>query len=164
MNLTHFHHTCMAGGKIYNSSRILHALLKKSYKTGGCLLKSSDQDHRIRVGAYGVGVGGLNSGLNFSIKSSEPHPLGKIHNPGPARMARAMAMAADAGWRRQPRVLVASVAMPSAAAVTTCALSTNSSHVPGIAFVLISAIDFAEVAAKISRLTRRSNRKSRRLQ
>ena len=81
---------------------------------------------------------------------------------GPARMAPAMA--ADAGWRRQPRVLVASVAMPSAAAATTCALSTNSSHVPGIAFVLISAIDFAEVAAKISRLTRRSNRKSRRLQ
>ena len=28
-------------------------------------------------------VGGLNSGLNFSIKCSEPHPLGKIHNPGP---------------------------------------------------------------------------------
>ena len=48
MNLTDFHHTCMAGGKIYNSSRILHALLKKSFKTGGCLLKNSDQDHRIR--------------------------------------------------------------------------------------------------------------------
>ena len=85
MNLTHFHHTCMAGGKIYNSSRILHALLKKSYKTGGCLLKSSDQDHRIRVG--GGGVGGLNSGLNFSIISSEPHPLGKIHNPAAAAPA-----------------------------------------------------------------------------
>ena len=47
MNLTDFHHTCMDGGKIYNSSRILHALLKKSCKTGGCLLKISDQDHRI---------------------------------------------------------------------------------------------------------------------
>ena len=70
----------------FDSSRILHALLKKSYKTGGCLLKSSDQDHRIRVG--GGGVGGLNSGLNFSIISSEPHPLGKIHNPAPARLLR----------------------------------------------------------------------------
>ena len=26
-------------------------------------------------------VGGLNSGLNFSIIVSEPHPLGKIYNP-----------------------------------------------------------------------------------
>ena len=57
MNLTDFHHTCMAGEKIYNSSRILHALhvLKKNCKTGGCLLKISDQDHRIRVGGW---VGG----------------------------------------------------------------------------------------------------------
>ena len=28
-------------------------------------------------------VGGLNSGLNLSIKVFEPHPLGKIYNPGP---------------------------------------------------------------------------------
>ena len=26
-------------------------------------------------------VGGLNSGLNFSIKVSETHPMGKSHNP-----------------------------------------------------------------------------------
>ena len=78
-------------------------------------------------------------------------PLAVMALGEPARMA--LAMAVDAGWRRQPPDLVASVAMPSAsaAAATTCALSTNSSHVPGIAFVLISAIDFAEVAAKISR-------------
>ena len=41
MNLTHFHHTCMSGGKIYNSSRILHALLRRKAvpKTGGYLFK-----------------------------------------------------------------------------------------------------------------------------
>ena len=32
------------GEKVHKSSRILHALLKKTYKTGGCLLKLSDQD------------------------------------------------------------------------------------------------------------------------
>ena len=32
------------GEKVHKSSRILHALLKKTCKTGGCLLKISDQD------------------------------------------------------------------------------------------------------------------------
>ena len=32
------------GEKVHKSSRILHALLKKTCKTGGCLLKLSDQD------------------------------------------------------------------------------------------------------------------------
>ena len=27
-------------------------------------------------------VGGLNSGLNFHLISFEPHPLGKVYNPG----------------------------------------------------------------------------------
>ena len=132
MNLSHFHHTCMAGGKIYNSSRILHALLKKSYKTGGCILKSSDQDHRIRVG--GGGVGGLNSGLNFSIKSSEPHPLGKIHNP-------ALALAALSAWQ------AASLRKQSAG---SSAPGPRSSHVRGAMrslFMAVSSVFFAAAAA-----------------
>ena len=32
------------GEKVHKPSRILHALLKKTCKTGGCLLKISDQD------------------------------------------------------------------------------------------------------------------------
>ena len=69
----------MAGGKIYNSNRILHALLKKSCKTGGCLLKNSDQDHRIR------GVGGCC--LTLSEPSKNPNSTNyptqvKKRNPG----------------------------------------------------------------------------------
>ena len=34
------------GEKVHKSNRILHALLKKSCKTGGCLLKISDPSTR----------------------------------------------------------------------------------------------------------------------
>ena len=86
MNLTHFHHTCMAGGNIYNSSRILHALLKKSYKTGGCLLKLSDQDHRIQNTSGWVG------GVSCC-----PNPLKKLNIPRRRRSAIPWLAAAQTG-------------------------------------------------------------------
>ena len=40
----YMHGARSTGEKVHKSSRILHALLKKTCKTGGCLLKISDQD------------------------------------------------------------------------------------------------------------------------
>ena len=40
----HMHGARSTGEKVHKSSKILHALLKKTCKTGVCLLKISDQD------------------------------------------------------------------------------------------------------------------------